>query len=172
MNLLNKDKQDLVRFAKEHAEAYQNAAPFPSISFDNFFNPEILTEVLAEFPDLEKKNAQTFNNAREIKLAGRGEKFFGAKTKQLMHYLNSEPFLNFLQILTGIEEPLISDPYFIGGGQHEIKKGGLLKIHADFNKHHFLKLDRRINVLVYLNKDWEDSYGGYFELWDEKIIEK
>ena len=86
-----------------------------------------------------------------------------------MHYLNSEPFLEFLQILTGIQEPLISDPYFVGAGQHEIKKGGLLKVHADFNKHPTLHLDRRINVLVYLNKDWKEEYGGCFELWNEDM---
>ena len=56
----------------------------------------------------------------------------------------------------------------LGGGQHEIKAGGLLKIHADFNRHELLGLDRRINVLVYLNKQWEDSYGGHFELWDRQ----
>ncbi|MEQ8908107.1 MAG: 2OG-Fe(II) oxygenase [Vicingaceae bacterium] len=86
-----------------------------------------------------------------------------------MHALNSEPFLSFLQTITGIDEPLISDPYFIGGGQHEIKKDGFLKIHADFNKHPKLGLDRRINFLVYLNKDWKEEYGGHFELWDKDM---
>ena len=56
-------------------------------------------------------------------------------------------------MLTGIDEVLMPDPYFSGGGLHEIKKGGLLKIHADFNKHPLTKLDRRINVLIYLNQD-------------------
>jgi Rps23 Pro-64 3,4-dihydroxylase Tpa1-like proline 4-hydroxylase len=83
--------------------------------------------------------------------------------------LNSAAFLQFLQILTGIKEPLIGDPYLAGGGMHEIKKGGFLKVHADFNKHPELKLDRRINVLVYLNKDWKEEYGGYFELWDKSM---
>lgn len=86
-----------------------------------------------------------------------------------MHFLNSEPFLEFLQILTGIKEPLIGDPYFIGGGQHEIKKGGLLKVPADFNKHQKLDLDRRINLLVYLNKEWKEEYGGNFELWNKDM---
>ncbi len=47
--------------------------------------------------------------------------------------------------------------------------GGLLKIHADFNKHPVTQLDRRLNVLVYLNKDWEEAYGGHFELWDKNM---
>src|SRR3546814_12941333 len=86
-----------------------------------------------------------------------------------MHFLNSQPFLEFLQQLTGIQEPLIGDPYFVGGGLHEIKRGGLLKIHADFNKHPILKLDRRINALVYLTNDWDEAYGVCFELCDKSI---
>ena len=57
----------------------------------------------------------------------------------------------------------------MGAGQHEIKPGGLLKIHADFNKHNISGLDRRLNVLVYLNKDWKEEYGGHFELWDKDM---
>lgn len=125
--------------------------------------------VLEEFPDLSAIKAIEYKNEKKRKLAGRGEGPFGEETKKFMYFLSSEPFLEFLQTLTGIKEPLISDPYFIGGGLHEIKKEGLLKIHADFNKHQKLGLDRRVNVLVYLNKDWKEEYGGHFELWDRTM---
>ncbi|MCB9262381.1 MAG: 2OG-Fe(II) oxygenase [Flavobacteriales bacterium] len=85
-----------------------------------------------------------------------------------MHFLNSEPFLNFLSELTGIEN-LMGDPYFEGGGCHQIKPGGYLKVHADFNKHKLTNLDRRLNVLVYLNQDWKEEYGGHFELWNTEM---
>lgn len=166
---LNPSLKSLPELAQDYHQQYVNANPFPSISFDNFFNPEMLSEVLEEFPDLSKKDSIQFNDTKQIKLAGKGEGNFGPKTKAFMHFLNSEPFINFLQTLTGIKEVLIGDPYFFGGGQHEIKKGGLLKVHADFNKHPHLHLDRRINVLVYLNKDWKEEYGGYFELWDKNM---
>jgi Rps23 Pro-64 3,4-dihydroxylase Tpa1-like proline 4-hydroxylase len=90
-------------------------------------------------------------------------------TKAFVHFLNSEPFLLFLQELTGIEETLVPDPYFEGGGFHQTKPGGFLKIHADFNKHRQTGLDRRLNVLVFLNKNWEESYGGHFELWNREM---
>ena len=118
---------------------------------------------------MSRTESVVYNNAREKKHQGRGERFFGNKTRELMHYLNSEVFLQFLNELTGIEEALIGDPYFEGGGQHETKRGGYLKIHADFNKHRKLGLDRRLNVLIYLNKEWDDSYGGFLELWDRKM---
>jgi Rps23 Pro-64 3,4-dihydroxylase Tpa1-like proline 4-hydroxylase len=147
-----------------------NAAPFPSIVFDNFFDEKLLSKVLDDFPDLSKKDDIIhYDNHNEKKLAAKGEKYFSDNTKAFVHYLNSQPVLEFLQELTGIKETLQPDPYLIGGGYHEIKPGGLLKVHADFNKHEMTMLDRRINLLVYLNKDWEESYGGHFELWDKDM---
>ena len=161
--------QELIDLAESHAQEYKSADPFPSIVFREFFDATYLDTILSEFPDLSNQESEKYENKRESKLQGKGELFFGEETKRFMHFMNSHPFLNFLQVLTGIEEPLIGDPYFIGGGQHETKKGGFLKIHADFNKHKTIGLDRRINVLVYLNKEWKEEYGGHFELWDRNM---
>lgn len=166
---ISREYKDLGEVARKYHETYCQADPFPNISFQNFFNAEKLDEVLAEFPNLHEGNRIHFNNPNEIKLASRGENRFGPKTRRFMHFLNSQPFLEFLQELTNIEEVLLPDPYFEGGGCHETPPGGLLKIHADFNKHRMTGLDRRLNVLVYLNKDWQDSYGGHFELWNEDM---
>ena len=169
MKILNKQYSSLKEVAAKYKEAYQNADPFPNIYFNDFFDEDYLSEILDEFPDLSKDKHIKFQNPNEIKLASKGEYRFPEKTKRFMHLLNSQPFLEFLQELTGIEEILVPDPYFEGGGFHQIKPGGLLKIHADFNKHSKTKLDRRINVLVYLNKDWKEEYGGHFELWDREM---
>lgn len=70
--------------------------------------------------------------------------------------------------LTGIQG-LIPDPYFNGGGFHEISPGGKLGIHADFRLNERLHVSRRLNVLIYLNKDWHEDFGGYLELWDRSM---
>lgn len=168
MKFINKSAEELKQFGLEHRESYLKADPFPSGYFDNFFVPERLKEVLDEFPDLTRNSDLKFNDANQVKLASKGEHRFGEKTKEFMHFLNSQPFLEFLTALTGIEN-LIPDPFFDGGGCHQIQPGGMLKIHADFNKHPRTKLDRRINVLVYLNEDWKEEYGGHFELWDKEM---
>ena len=160
------NEKEFLKKAKKKASVYASNLPFPNISFENFFNPEYLKKVLDEFPNLDKET--NFNDENQIKSASRGEKLLGPKTKNLIHYLNSEPFLNALSILTGIQN-LLPDPSLAGGGYHEIKPGGFLKIHADFNVHPRYKLDRRLNLLIYLNPNWEKSYGGDFELWDDKM---
>lgn len=135
------------------ASVYAVAKPFPHIVMEDFINPEILDKVLAEFPDLSKQNGlvKRFNETNQIKLAGIGMGILSPSAMYLTSYLNSDLFLHYLNTVTSITEPLISDPYLEGGGYHEIKTGGLLKVHADFNDHPRLKLDRRLNLLIYLN---------------------
>lgn len=168
--MLNKKHSNLQELGKELGPVYQNNPPFPNIYLDEFFDETFLSSVLDEFPDLEKAVDKIhYKNPNENKLASNGRDSFKENTKKLVDYLNSETFMAFLQEMTGIKEPLIADPQYEGGGFHEIKKGGFLKLHVDFHKHRKLNLDRRLNLLVYLNKDWEESYGGNFELWEKDM---
>ncbi|MBI4266031.1 MAG: 2OG-Fe(II) oxygenase [Acidobacteria bacterium] len=90
---------------------------------------------------------------------------FGPLTRRVCAELNGGRFLAFLEKLTGITG-LIADPHLRGGGLHEIERGGLLGVHADFNYYERLNLWRRLNLLVYLNADWDEAWGGHLELWD------
>lgn len=168
--MLNKQFSNLTELAGNIKDKYQQNHPFPSLYIDDFFDPAFLDKVLNEFPDLAKeKDKIYYKNPNEDKHATKGEYSFGENTRQLVHFLNSQPFLEFLQEVTGIKETLIPDPYFEGGGFHEIKKDGYLKIHVDFHRHKKMDLSRRINLLVYLNKDWDEAWGGHFELWEKDM---
>ncbi|MDF1864609.1 MAG: 2OG-Fe(II) oxygenase [Saprospiraceae bacterium] len=169
MQFLKTSVHDLIELGQQKHEEYANAHPFPNIYFDNFFEETSLRKVLAEFPELGQKGDIHYENPNESKYASKGEFRFGEHSKALAHFLNSQPFLMFLQNLTGIKEALVPDPYFEGGGFHQIKSGGYLKVHVDFHKHKLMGLDRRINVLVYLNENWEEEYGGHFELWERDM---
>ncbi len=162
------NRKELLEKAEKLAKEYQNASPFPHIIIDNFFPDEILEQVLEEFPSANQINWYRYNSPNERKLACRKEEEFGNKTLHFIHLLNSSIFMEFLEKLTGIEH-LIPDQNLEGGGLHQIMPGGLLKIHADFNLHPCTKLNRRLNVLIYLNKDWKEEYGGHFELWDKQM---
>jgi Rps23 Pro-64 3,4-dihydroxylase Tpa1-like proline 4-hydroxylase len=147
---------------------YLEAKPFPHVVFDDFFDPRLLELVLEEFPKPAAIRWQSFDNAQEIKLASSRESSFGPATRLLMYHLNSMTFLEFLSSVTGIDH-LISDPGFEGGGLHQIVRGGKLGVHADFNKHRDFGLDRRLNLLLYLNKDWREEYGGQLQLWNRDM---
>ena len=168
--IINKTQHDLDNFVLINKEKYLNAEPFPFIIIENFFNNNFLDEILRQFPNLSDiKKTTKYQNKNEVKFGNNEYEKFPEKIKILFDFLNSNFFLNFLQNLTGIKEKLIADKELNGGGMHEIKKGGLLKIHSDFNKHPNLKLDRRLNVLIYLNKNWKEEYGGHLEFWDKEM---
>lgn len=153
---------------KALCEAYVSAQPFPHIVLDNLFDDEVLEEVLANFPQPGEIDWVKFDNPTERKLGYHFASPLARPVRDFLYEMNSAPILQFLEQLTGIEG-LIPDPYYGGAGPHQILPGGFLKVHVDFNWHPLMKLDRRLNLLVYLNKDWEESYGGHLELWDREV---
>ena len=168
--LFNLNVDDLNALAMKHREAYAIAKPFPHIVIDNFLPESLLEEILKEFPKPTQIDWQAFQNPTERKLASKNEQQMGDVTRFLLYSLNSSTFITFLETLTGIDG-LLPDPHFEGGGLHQIERGGFLKMHVDFNQHKKLRLDRRLNFLLYLNKDWKEEYGGHLELWDQKMTQ-
>lgn len=154
--------------AKEKAEEYKNNKPFPHIYFDDFLPLEAAEAALRDFPEPKQLAWNEFNSPTERKLAFDVVEKLPPTVRDVLYFLNSRPMLHFLEVLTGIDN-VIPDPYYAGGGLHQIKRGGNLEVHADFNYHAKLKLDRRINVLIYMNKDWKEEYGGHFELWNRDM---
>ncbi|MEE9329735.1 MAG: 2OG-Fe(II) oxygenase [Parvularculaceae bacterium] len=147
------------------AETYQSNAPFPHIVMDNFLPQNVLRYCLAHFPVEQGALGENFDRAQERFKASYQPDTMEAGTRSLFYAFNSLPFIRFLENLTGIKG-LIPDPYFMGAGFHEIGQGGHLSMHADFNHHKLMNLERRINLLIYLNDDWTAENGGQLELWD------
>ncbi len=151
------------------AEEYKANTPYPHIYFDNFLPLEVAEAALRDFP--EPKEAAWHSSIdvnQRKKLAFDDVEKLPSSIRDVLYFLNSRPMLKFLEMLTGIQG-VLPDPYYTGGGLHQIRPGGLVEVHADFSYHKALRLDRRVNVLVYLNKDWKEEYGGHFELWDSDV---
>ncbi|HJQ48267.1 MAG TPA: 2OG-Fe(II) oxygenase [Amycolatopsis sp.] len=152
---------------KLHPE-FATAKPFRHVVIDDFLPQDVLDPVLAEFPEPRDVEWQQFDTSQEVKLALADTERMGPATRHLLHEFNGQVFTDFLERLTGIDQ-LVPDPHFDGGGLHQIRQGGFLKVHVDFNRHRRLNLDRRLNGLLYLNKEWDDSYGGHLQLWNKDM---
>ena len=163
------DPLELKEIAEKNSESYKTAAPFPHMSIEDFVRPEILDGVLDEMETQEALNWEHMGDRYQQKSACSQTASMGPRTRALIHALNGQEILAFLEQLTGIEG-LVPDPYLAGGGLHQLRDGGFLGVHADFNYQNHIRLDRRINLLVYLNRDWKESYGGALELWDKKMV--
>lgn len=167
-NLLDSLPRNLDALAARATE-YQTAKPFPHIFFDDFLPAAVADEAAREFPAAEADIWQRFEQRglQYLKLACEDEQKLPPAIRDILCALNSATFLTFLERLTGIEH-LIPDPYFHGGGLHQTLPGGHLDVHLDFNLHHRMCVYRRLNLLIYLNRDWQESYGGQFELRETK----
>ncbi|MDM8359544.1 2OG-Fe(II) oxygenase [Pandoraea pnomenusa] len=150
------------------ADAYQLATPYPHVVVDDLFPPDIVARLCREFP-----SAEVDHYLYDIGYRGSLKRQYSPENcssfcRQFFQLLNSAPFLEFLGAVSGISG-VLGDPYFEGGGFHEILPGGKLGIHRDFRIHKRLSLLRRLNVILYLNEGWEHGFGGDLELWSRDM---
>ena len=165
------DPAALRELGEQWHQAYSSNTPFPHIVIDEFFDSRILSGVLSEVNaiDRSQRYAKFLDRKTDHNKFAFYPEVVGPETSRLVNYLNSAPFLNYLENLTGIKN-LIADPSYFGGGLHWIENGGFLEVHVDFNHLKKYNLERRINLLLYLNENWKDEYNGQLELWDRKTM--
>jgi Rps23 Pro-64 3,4-dihydroxylase Tpa1-like proline 4-hydroxylase len=155
--------------APELAAQFESSDPYPYVVLEEFLEPAVAEACVREFPRRDDATWNNYVHVNERKHAKSDQRTFPPTIQAVTHELNSERFLGFVQAISGISG-LIADDAFMGGGLHQSGKGGFLNIHADFTGHpHHPRWRRRINLLVYLNPDWEESYGGQLELWDRQM---
>ena len=163
------DRERLRSVAELEKDNYYSGRPFPHIVIDGLVPDAVLDRVVAEFP-VPTEQWRHFDDENQRKYGGGViELDLGPTIRNVLAEFNSSAFVDFLQVLTGIEEALIPDPHYRGGGLHQIEPGGYLEVHADFNRHPTFGLDRRVNVLLYLNREWRPEWGGQLELWDHSM---
>jgi hypothetical protein len=159
----------LLERARELGPSYRAARPFPHAVLDGLLPDRIVDACAAEFPDAGDERWDLYTDAGNTrKLATSDQSLMGPVTRQLVAQFNGKAMIDFLEELTGIDG-LVPDPHLLGGGMHQLNQGGFLRVHADFNIHPRLRLERRLNLLLYLNRDWKPEYGGQLELWDERM---
>jgi hypothetical protein len=155
----------------ELAREYRAGKPFPHICLPEFMDPEIVARMATEFPDPHSEAWTRYKHHNENKLGMAKRDLFPYNLGQVADELNSPEFVQWLSALTGISG-LMPDPSLEGGGLHQSKRGGFLNVHTDFTMHHYHKnWRRRVNLILYVNPEWELSWGGAIELWDGKMKE-
>ena len=167
------DRRGLTELGRREHATYAANTPFSHVVLDDFFDSQAIDAVVAEVDrvDRSKRYAKFLDRKTDHNKFAFLPEVVGPNTVRLAQWLNSGPFLTYLENLTGITN-LIADPSYFGGGVHWIDNGGYLEVHADFNHLRKYNLERRINLLLYLNKDWHDEYNGHLELWDRSTMTK
>lgn len=165
MHLINPDRLGVLQ------SNIQDVKPFPYFCIDNFLDEEYANEIYDSFPSYEDSKAvgQEFSAVNEkYKIQVTDSTKFPPALLKLHQLLASPEFVSAVSKMTGIPN-LLPDPELIGGGIHETNSGGRLDVHVDFNFIEKNQWYRRVNILIYFNKDWETEYGGYLDLWDKDV---
>ena len=142
--------------------------PFPHFIVDNFFELEVAKNLEKEFPNFEDSVWHEYGNAIEVKKVCNNWNAFPKQTYEAFAYLNSSGFVDFLSESLFGERKLYCDAGLNGGGWHIHSRGGKLNTHLDYSLHPKLGLQRKLNIIIYLNSEWQSDWGGHIGLWDNK----
>ncbi len=149
--------------AGELAVEFAQAKPFRHVVIDHFFTPDYCQSLIREFPKFDEKLAINENGEVGAKAVREQIKDIGPEFKKLHELSKSDMFRGLIGRITGIAD-LQHDPYYFGGGTHENRQGQGLDAHVDFNYHPVTHQHRRLNLIVYLNEEWNDEWGGALQL--------
>lgn len=155
---------------------YNSASPFPFVVIPNFFKADVAEQIHNSFPKSEGTDANQFikdgwcvyDNPIEGKLAMNNFEAInkhGAILTEIWNVLESDELVDIISNITGIEN-LEKDPHRHGAGLHSHPPNGRLDMHLDYSIHPITGKERRVNLLIYMNKDWKDEWNGKLELWE------
>jgi hypothetical protein len=156
-------QRQVIQNALDIQHQFQTAMPFKHVAVDNFLDEAVCEKLLADFPVFDPAKARNEHGEIGLKAVNERVSAISPAYKAFYTYINSQPFLDHLSELTGIPD-LLADATLFGGGTHENREGQSLDVHIDFNIDERRMLHRRLNLLVYLNKEWDSAWGGDIEL--------
>lgn len=167
MDSLLNDRFYTEEYLKETHDKFRGADGFPHIVIDDFLKPEIADILFENFPT-KAEMRKSYSNLNEQKSEGSGFEHYHENFSKLKDELRTEKFREAFSKLTGIDNLILPDDHR-GSGVHQGFDGSYLDVHVDFSIHPTLKKHRRLNLLIFLNKNWKEEYGGHCEFWDKDV---
>jgi hypothetical protein len=144
-------------------DSFRAGRPFPLLVIDSFLPDDIAHGVLDEivaFQEFQTSNDYIF---AKNKFESPGLERLGPNGAAIKKLLLSNEMAETLSSVYG--RSVFVDPDFVGGGLHRGGEGSFLDMHADFNLHpRKSRWIRELNILLYLNKNWQPEFGGSLDL--------
>ena len=165
--MINFDK--LIKNKEKYRLEYLTAKPFPHLVLKDICNEDKLLKAFSSIPVLENKSRDYIFASNKFEKSNYGE--ISPLLQELQDELRSDKMNSFLSFITGVNT--FVDPKNHGGGLHQGRKNSFLDMHLDYNYHPINNnWWREVNLLLYMNKDWKQEYGGHLELKDLRTGEE
>ena len=142
---------------------FKSAEPFESVVIDNFLNEEYAEQLYTLFPE-NFNDWYVYENPIEVKYAFDNINHLESPLKDYFYHLSTPDIVSVFSYISGINE-LEYDEYLHGAGLHSHPRHGRLQIHLDYEKHPYSGKERRLNIILFLSKDWKEEWNGHNELW-------
>lgn len=168
--MLNSLNPSVIANADQIASNFEKALPFKHLCIDSFLQESLAVQLIEEFPPYREEETKTEHGGPGRKLVKPQISSYGHGFRQIAQLFSSSEFLEFLSKITGIPDLIWGGESMYGGGTHDNADGAELDQHVDFNYDDRTGLHRRINALIFLNREWQPEWGGQSELsenpWD------
>jgi len=161
--------QRVIERLDELKDHFGSAQPFRHVRIDNFFTTELAQELSGNFPPFDERLAINENGEVGNKAVHEKVMHLGPAWEKLDSLVQGDKFRELVSDITGIPD-LKYDPEYFGGGTHENRHGQGLDAHIDFNLHPLTRQHRRLNLIVYLNEEWQDDWGGSIQLHKDPYL--
>jgi len=145
-------------------DRFVGTPPYPMITLDNFLPDNTALALEQEADTIPEKYWSEFTRKGGY-MQECADMTEAPLAQELVNQIHSQQGMKWLSNITGIKD-LIPDPYLIGAGYSKSCRGDKLGIHTDFNWNDQIKVHRMLSMIVYLNSDWKEEYGGHLEFRD------
>lgn len=162
--MINPDLLDS-RKIEEFNNSFNKSLPFKYLIIDNFLKPEIAAEVESKFPPLDSMKVK-YKGINENKAEDSSFEKFDNSLKDLNLFIHSNLMIEWVGNITGLDN-LCTINDRLGAGLHQGGNNSFLDIHIDYNIHPIEKRQRKLNLLIFFNKEWQEDWGGQLELWNK-----
>jgi Rps23 Pro-64 3,4-dihydroxylase Tpa1-like proline 4-hydroxylase len=150
----------------EFERQFAAAQPFRHVVIEQFLDPSFCQQLMAQFPPFAAGDARNEHGEQAGKSVIAQIARIGGAFDKFDRLMRDREFLSAIGRITGISQ-LLYDEDYVGGGTHENLSGQELDPHVDFNFHPRFGWHRRLNLIVFLNPQWDPAWGGSLELLRE-----
>jgi len=139
--------------------------PFPHVIIPEFIKPEYYNQIKSKLPSEPNENWWKYENPLEVKYALDNLELMDNDIRNVFYSLSHEVTIDKFKKIFNIPD-LEYDPYCHGSGLHMHPRYGRLNLHLDYEIHPILNKQRRLNIILYLNDDWNPEWNGDTQLWN------